>query len=111
MITFDSEKTASFVFIGKSGYAVQEKIAGAKLANDVQIEESIPSGSGTFYLPEQHAVTPPVTINYSSNKDTERYFGKDNFGKDIEIVKHPAVKVASIIEDGRYAIPTNAKFT
>jgi len=110
--SFDGKNTGDSLFVNNNAFAIQEKIAGVKVANEVDINESIPSGYGTFYSPSTNSVTEPIQINYSTQNQSgsTTHVGIDRFGNQINAVRNPMVTKLAYIGGNSYAVPTSSKW-
>lgn len=112
MTSFDGSPTGESLFVNNNSFSVQEKIAGIKLGSEVELQETLPSGYGTFYSPDTNTVTEPMKVNYSSpaQNGANNHHGVDRLGNPIKVVRHPLVTKMAHIGGNSYAIPDTAKW-
>jgi len=105
-------KTGDSLFINDKAYSINEKIAGKKIANEVDLVETTPSGYGTFYSPDTNTVTEPMNIQYSSRDSNGRttHQGTAQDGRPLRIVRHPQVTKMAHIKESSYVMPTNSQW-
>lgn len=112
MTSLKGEPTGESLFINDKSYGIGEKIAGKKIANEVSLSESIPSGYGTFVNPNTDTATQPVTIQYSTinQSGNKTHVGTDQLGKPINIISHPQVAKLAQISNNAYVMPADMKW-
>lgn len=110
--SFAGKPTGDSLFVNTDSFAIQEKIAGIKVANEIQVNESIPSGYGTFYSPQTNSVTEPIQINYSTinQNGNTTHVGSDRFGNTINAVRNSNITKLAYIGGNSYAVPTSSKW-
>ena len=103
------ERTGDSLFINDKAYSINEKIAGKKIANEVDLLETTPSGYGTFYSPNTNTVTEPVNIQYSTlnNSGNKVHVGTTQSGASLNIIRSPQVVKTAHVSGNTFVMPTN----
>lgn len=111
MINFNGQPTGESLFVGPESHSIQEKIAGRKIANEMALPESLPSGYGVFHDPQEGTVTEPVNINFVSDAYPPSYQGTTRAGGRISIQQNPHTQKIAHVINNRYMIPERMKWT
>lgn len=109
MVNWSGERSGDQLFVNTDAYAVQEKIAGKKIANEMALPESLPHGYGAFYDPQENVVTEPINIKftagYANDSSPPNYIAHTTSGKAIQVQRNKvAHKIAHVINNS-YIIP------
>lgn len=109
--SFDGHDTGSLLFLSEEGYAVQDRMAGEKIASaNISLLEHHPKGFGVFCSPTYSL--PPIHINgvVKEAEDVEKYYGTDGLGNPLELIPTLGLLNITKVAEHTYAIPAGMRF-